>query len=1006
MATQKLTSDQGRKPSRAFQKPQRETAPSLSPALELNPLLLQRAIEDPAAASPGDILSLQQASGNQAVSQLIQAKLTVGPVGDSYEQEADRVADQVMAMREPTSFGPVQRQEDEEELQMKPLAAAITPVVQRQEDEEEDLIQMEPLAQRQELDEEELQMKPLVQRQENEEEDLIQMEPLAQRQELDEEELQMKPLIQRQEDEEEDLIQMKPLVQRQELDEEELQMKPIVQRAADDGSFEAGSDVERTLASRQGSGSPLSDDVRSFMEPRFGTDFSGVRIHSDGQAGELSQTLQAKAFTHGQDIYFGAGQYSPGTGAGKRLLAHELTHVVQQAGGGGKIQRWGTYKGGTSHEIVTEEAFQGVEGYSQQAKEYLINMSEAMDARGGFWAGMIAGMIKQRFSKIKTDPNAYDNLIGYWRPKDEAPNHGEGGQYMADGTSEDIARVNSLVDRAKNAWDSNDTTQALTMIGLALHAAEDRGAHGDGRPGEGHDPRRSIRPPEGAKITHYFTEGWDNTDCDKRSKNPEGYQRGVQYGRDVLTSFRDYVAEKQQSETLEKFDKENMGHRRRWRKFVNWWDLGKAKKERESDKPIYQLSPEERIAKMMNVEELGKQEALTLDLYILHNAATGDLTPEERIAVVRKGRPLPITSVLNYLKENIETITPRERIALIETGQGDPELLEYLRTNAATLAQEERDAILRNQKLMEQLGPQYTENLAKMEDGLLPGEKAALTQEDWEARGKMIASDPKLLEKEKSKGKLQWWIDEEKTPTTETSLAGIRQILEQLTGKKGTTTDEQSKEESLAGIQEALGRLLPGKKGTEETTTKEESEPGNTIWLYFDRGAKHYQWLKPLGLTIPDDYQNQGILMRQLISPPHYFDKIDKGGGGDCQYLSISAGLDSINKGKPSVTELRETAYNTIKNSPEMRNLLAAKIADMRSESNSAGVPKAVWNMIQALRKDPSPSSPILTVYLNAIKDGRMWGDDITIGALAEAYKVSIEFLQKENVARVENEER
>ncbi|MEJ2212092.1 MAG: DUF4157 domain-containing protein, partial [Anaerolineae bacterium] len=74
------------------------------------------------------------------------------------------------------------------------------------------------------------------------------------------------------------------------------------------------------------------------MEPRFGADFGGVRVHTGGDAVQLTQHVQAQAFTHGQDVYFGAGKYNPGTDAGKHLLAHELTHVVQQTGGQ-KLQR-------------------------------------------------------------------------------------------------------------------------------------------------------------------------------------------------------------------------------------------------------------------------------------------------------------------------------------------------------------------------------------------------------------------------------------------------------------------------------------------------------------------------------------------------------------------------------------------------------------------------------------------------------------------------------------------
>jgi hypothetical protein len=69
------------------------------------------------------------------------------------------------------------------------------------------------------------------------------------------------------------------------------------------------------------------------MEPRFGVDFSQVRVHTDGAAVQMNRDLNAQAFAHGSNIYFGAGKYNPSSSDGKQLLAHELTHVVQQTGG-------------------------------------------------------------------------------------------------------------------------------------------------------------------------------------------------------------------------------------------------------------------------------------------------------------------------------------------------------------------------------------------------------------------------------------------------------------------------------------------------------------------------------------------------------------------------------------------------------------------------------------------------------------------------------------------------
>jgi hypothetical protein len=79
-----------------------------------------------------------------------------------------------------------------------------------------------------------------------------------------------------------------------------------------------------------GAGRSLRDTDRSFFEPRFGYDLSDVRIHTDDRANELARSLNAKAYTVGQDIVFQSGAYAPGTSKGKHLLAHELTHVVQQ----------------------------------------------------------------------------------------------------------------------------------------------------------------------------------------------------------------------------------------------------------------------------------------------------------------------------------------------------------------------------------------------------------------------------------------------------------------------------------------------------------------------------------------------------------------------------------------------------------------------------------------------------------------------------------------------------
>jgi hypothetical protein len=152
--------------------------------------------------------------------------------------------------------------------------------------------------------------------------------------------------LEKQEQEEKEPVQTKPLaasitplVQREmapaelEEDKQPVQMKRSLQRAAEGGSHDATSNLESQLSSSKGGGSPLPDEVRSFMEPRIGADFGSVRVHTDSEAVQMNRELNAQAFTHGSDIYFGAGKYNPSSSDGKQLLAHELTHVVQQTGG-------------------------------------------------------------------------------------------------------------------------------------------------------------------------------------------------------------------------------------------------------------------------------------------------------------------------------------------------------------------------------------------------------------------------------------------------------------------------------------------------------------------------------------------------------------------------------------------------------------------------------------------------------------------------------------------------
>ncbi len=244
-----------------------------------------------------DLRVLQSTAGNRATRSAAQGStqrsMQVGAAGDSFEREADAVAREVVNQSSSDAAEGAQREAvEEEELQAKH--------VQREAAEEEEL--QAKHVQREAVEEEELQAKHV------------------QREAVEEEELQAKH------------------VQR-EAEEEELQAKHVQREdgaavaAGPEVGMEGGATSAETSAAIEGArggGQALPNDVRRDMEGAFGADFSGVRVHQGGEAADLNQRLSARAFTTGNDIFLGSGGLDAGSRGGKELLAHELTHVVQQ----------------------------------------------------------------------------------------------------------------------------------------------------------------------------------------------------------------------------------------------------------------------------------------------------------------------------------------------------------------------------------------------------------------------------------------------------------------------------------------------------------------------------------------------------------------------------------------------------------------------------------------------------------------------------------------------------
>lgn len=126
-------------------------------------------------------------------------------------------------------------------------------------------------------------------------------------------------------------------------------------RTKSDATVSNAPSVESRLASLRGTGAPLPDGLRDFYEQRFGRDFSSVRLHTDGSAADAARSLRARAFTYGSDLVFGAGEFAPGTDAGRHLIAHELAHVVQQ--------------GAAAPAQVMRKASYGVVGEGEKSKD-------------------------------------------------------------------------------------------------------------------------------------------------------------------------------------------------------------------------------------------------------------------------------------------------------------------------------------------------------------------------------------------------------------------------------------------------------------------------------------------------------------------------------------------------------------------------------------------------------------------------------------------------------------
>ena len=247
-------------------------------------------------------------------STFFQAKLTVGAPNDAYEREADAVADKVVNQNQKApnalpnaSPSAVQKQDISSVQRLATPDEDKMPATNDGRMAEDKKIQEKPIQMKDKKEEE----KPVQKADKKEEEKPVQK--------MGGKEEEEKPVQKADKKEEE-----KPVQKMGGKEEEE----PI--QAKSNGTTEASAHTSQQLSQQKGKGKPLSHSIRAEMEQGIGADFNQVRIHTDSEAVEMNEDLNAQAFTHGRDVYFNNSKFNPDTTEGKRLLAHELTHVVQQ----------------------------------------------------------------------------------------------------------------------------------------------------------------------------------------------------------------------------------------------------------------------------------------------------------------------------------------------------------------------------------------------------------------------------------------------------------------------------------------------------------------------------------------------------------------------------------------------------------------------------------------------------------------------------------------------------
>lgn len=213
---------------------------------------------------------------------------------------------------------------------------------------------------------------------------------------------------------EDKMIQEKPEVQRMGGPEED----EMLQGKAENSAGLASAQVSSQIESSRGKGQPLPENTRAEMEAGIGTDFSGVRVHTDSESAALNRSLGSQAFTHGNDVYFNGGKYRPETSEGKHLLAHELIHTVQQ--GGGAIKRRVNYLECSGGDLTNVQNQIGM-SLTQEDLKFMLSVISEISV---YWINQAIGKLRQSPRGLLTRMNFHEAFAAFpewvpgWRPSD------------------------------------------------------------------------------------------------------------------------------------------------------------------------------------------------------------------------------------------------------------------------------------------------------------------------------------------------------------------------------------------------------------------------------------------------------------------------------------------------------------------------------------------------------------------------------------------------------------